>query len=87
MDAAAKALAPGTVVDVRGDDGQDFGTGYFNPKSLIAVRLLGARVRRGDRTRISSPRVWRARWPCASGFTTSPSIAWSMPKATDCPAW
>jgi 23S rRNA (cytosine1962-C5)-methyltransferase len=40
MDAAAKALAPGQLVDVKGDDGQDFGTGYFNPKSLIAVRLL-----------------------------------------------
>src|SRR5579863_6037283 len=48
MDAAAKALAPGTLVHVKGDDGQDFGTGYFNSKSLIAVRLLarenGARV-------------------------------------------
>jgi 23S rRNA (cytosine1962-C5)-methyltransferase len=40
MDADAKALAPGTLVEVVGDDGQDFGTGYFNPKSLIAVRLL-----------------------------------------------
>jgi 23S rRNA (cytosine1962-C5)-methyltransferase len=40
MDTAAKALAPGQLVDVKGDDGQDFGTGYFNPKSLIAVRLL-----------------------------------------------
>ena len=40
IDAAAKALAPGTVVNVRGEDGRGFGTGYFNPKSLIAVRLL-----------------------------------------------
>src|ERR1700742_2337820 len=40
MDAAAKALAPGTLVHVKGDDGQDFGTGYFNSKSLIAVRLF-----------------------------------------------
>jgi 23S rRNA (cytosine1962-C5)-methyltransferase len=40
MDEAAKALAPGALVGVTGDDGQDFGTGYFNPKSLIAVRLL-----------------------------------------------
>ena len=40
MDAAAKALPPGTLVDVKDDDGQDFGTGYFNSKSLIAVRLL-----------------------------------------------
>jgi 23S rRNA (cytosine1962-C5)-methyltransferase len=36
----AKSLSPGSLVDVRGDDGRDFGTGYFNPQSLIAVRLL-----------------------------------------------
>jgi len=40
MDQAAKALLPGTLVNVRGEDGRAFGTGYFNPKSLIAVRLL-----------------------------------------------
>jgi 23S rRNA (cytosine1962-C5)-methyltransferase len=40
MDDAAKAIAPGAVVNVRGEDGRAFGTGYFNPKSLIAVRLL-----------------------------------------------
>ena len=40
MDEAAKALLPGALVDVKGDDGQDFGSGYFNVKSLIAVRLL-----------------------------------------------
>jgi 23S rRNA (cytosine1962-C5)-methyltransferase len=40
MDPAAKGLAPGVVVNVRGEDGREFGTGYFNPKSLIAVRLL-----------------------------------------------
>jgi 23S rRNA (cytosine1962-C5)-methyltransferase len=40
MDADAKALPPGVLVHVMGDDGRDFGTGYFNPKSLIAVRLL-----------------------------------------------
>ncbi|HMH65259.1 MAG TPA: hypothetical protein VK515_06720, partial [Rhizomicrobium sp.] len=40
MDEAAKAIAPGAVVNVRGEDGRAFGTGYFNPKSLIAVRLL-----------------------------------------------
>jgi 23S rRNA (cytosine1962-C5)-methyltransferase len=39
MDEAAKALAPGAVVNVRGEDGRAFGTGYFNPKSLISVRL------------------------------------------------
>ncbi|HYJ36429.1 MAG TPA: hypothetical protein VEV64_09750, partial [Rhizomicrobium sp.] len=40
MDQAAKALSPGALVNVRGEDGRAFGTGYFNPKSLIAVRLL-----------------------------------------------
>jgi len=40
MDAAAKSLAPGALVNVAGDDGREFGTGYFNPKSLIAIRLL-----------------------------------------------
>ena len=48
MDTAAKALASGSLVDVKGDDGQDFGSGYFNSKSLIALRLLarenGARI-------------------------------------------
>src|SRR6185503_8916711 len=42
MDQAAKALSPGTLVNVRGEDGRAFGTGYFNPKSLIAVRLLAS---------------------------------------------
>src|SRR5215831_8641636 len=41
MDAKAKALAPGTLVSLASDDGSLIGTGYFNPKSLIAVRLLG----------------------------------------------
>jgi 23S rRNA (cytosine1962-C5)-methyltransferase len=40
LDPKAKTLAPGSLVHVQGDDGQNFGTGYFNPKSLIAVRLL-----------------------------------------------
>ena len=40
MDEAAKAIAPGSIVNVRGEDGREFGTGTFNPKSLIAVRLL-----------------------------------------------
>jgi 23S rRNA (cytosine1962-C5)-methyltransferase len=40
MDAAAKALPPGAIVNVEGDDGRKFGTGYFNVKSLIGLRLL-----------------------------------------------
>ena len=37
---AVKALAPGALVNVAVEDGRILGTGYFNPKSLIAVRLL-----------------------------------------------
>lgn len=40
LDQRAKAVAPGAIVDVEGDDGRPFGLGYFNPGSLIAVRLL-----------------------------------------------
>src|SRR5881394_3872454 len=40
MDARTKALEPGTLVNVTRDDGRALGTGYFNPKSLIGVRLL-----------------------------------------------
>jgi 23S rRNA (cytosine1962-C5)-methyltransferase len=36
----AKTIAAGAVVNVRGEDGRGLGTGYFNPNSLIAVRLL-----------------------------------------------
>lgn len=42
MDAATKALAPGMLVQVLGDDGRAFGTFYFNPRSLIALRRLDA---------------------------------------------
>jgi 23S rRNA (cytosine1962-C5)-methyltransferase len=42
LDAAAKALPPGALVNIEGDDGRKFGTGYFNIKSLIAARLLDA---------------------------------------------
>lgn len=40
MDGGAKSLAPGTKVTLEGDKGEALGTGYFNPKSLIAVRLM-----------------------------------------------
>ncbi|MEI9990342.1 MAG: class I SAM-dependent rRNA methyltransferase [Rhizomicrobium sp.] len=44
MDAAARALAPGSVVNILFDDGQPLGTGYFNPKSLIGLRVLDKAV-------------------------------------------
>jgi 23S rRNA (cytosine1962-C5)-methyltransferase len=40
LDAAGKALKPGSLVRLEGDDGKTFGIGYFNPQSLIAVRLF-----------------------------------------------
>ena len=40
MDAPAKALSPGELVELTSDEGAMLGTGYFNPKSLIAVRML-----------------------------------------------
>jgi 23S rRNA (cytosine1962-C5)-methyltransferase len=40
MTPKTKALASGSVVQVKGADERDFGAGYFNAKSLIAVRLL-----------------------------------------------
>jgi 23S rRNA (cytosine1962-C5)-methyltransferase len=42
MDERAKALAPGTLVGLAAEDGTVLGTGYFNPKSLIGVRMLAA---------------------------------------------
>jgi len=40
MDGSAKALVPGALVELAAEDGATIGSGYFNPKSLIAVRLL-----------------------------------------------
>jgi 23S rRNA (cytosine1962-C5)-methyltransferase len=42
LDDAAKRLVPGSVIDLAEADGTAIGTGYFNPKSLIAIRLVGA---------------------------------------------
>ena len=44
LDTAAKALEPGALIRLEGDDGKSFGLGYFNPKSLIAVRLFESPV-------------------------------------------
>jgi 23S rRNA (cytosine1962-C5)-methyltransferase len=42
MTAAARAIAPGGVVRLEGDDGVKHGAWHFNPHSLIAARLLDA---------------------------------------------
>ncbi len=41
MDAAAKAIPPGTVVELARSDGKRLASAFFNPHSLIAARLLG----------------------------------------------
>jgi 23S rRNA (cytosine1962-C5)-methyltransferase len=40
MDAAAKALAPGTLVTLRRSDERPLGVAMFNPHTLLAARLL-----------------------------------------------
>src|SRR5436190_2046213 len=40
MDPAAKSLAAGTIVTVTDAGGQGLGTATFNPRTLIAARLL-----------------------------------------------
>jgi 23S rRNA (cytosine1962-C5)-methyltransferase len=40
MDAAAKKLAPGTLVALEAANGEPLGLAMFNPRSLIAARLL-----------------------------------------------
>jgi 23S rRNA (cytosine1962-C5)-methyltransferase len=40
MTPKTKALSQGKIVNVLGNDNREFGTGYFNAGSLIAVRLL-----------------------------------------------
>jgi len=42
IDAAARALAPGEVVAVESAGGDSLGAAFYNPHSLIALRLLGA---------------------------------------------
>ncbi len=42
MDPATKALAPGSVVTVTDAGGQALATAQFNPRTLIAARVLGA---------------------------------------------
>ncbi len=48
MDAAARALPPGSAVRLEGDDGVKHGIWQFNPHSLIAARIL-------DRTPSEAP--------------------------------
>src|SRR5580698_9131682 len=40
MDAAAKAIAPGSLVTLKRADGRALGVAMFNPHTLLAARLL-----------------------------------------------
>ena len=40
MDRAAKALAPGRTVELVSDAGEALGVGFFNPHTLVALRLV-----------------------------------------------
>jgi 23S rRNA (cytosine1962-C5)-methyltransferase len=42
MDAAARALPPGGLVELEDARGAPLATAYFNPRTLIAARVLGA---------------------------------------------
>ena len=70
MDKAAKALPPGTIVDVIDARDEVMGTGYFSPHSLIAARMLsphgGAKIdeaffrERFDRAKTLRDRLFKA---------------------------
>jgi len=56
MDRATKALRPGTLVDVGGEQDGRFGTATFNPHSLIAARILSPTPAAGIDTRFFAAR-------------------------------
>jgi 23S rRNA (cytosine1962-C5)-methyltransferase len=60
MDAAAKALPPGSLVTLRRADESAFGVAMFNPHSLIAARLLDRDAARPVGRRLFSRRIERA---------------------------
>ena len=55
MDGAARALDPGTPVGLEASDGRALGVAQFNPRSLVAARLIsrspGARLDRAELAR------------------------------------
>jgi 23S rRNA (cytosine1962-C5)-methyltransferase len=60
MDAAAKALSPGTLVTLRRADDTALGVAMFNPHSLIAARLLDRDAGRAIGRRFLARRLERA---------------------------
>lgn len=60
LDEATKKLEPGTVVDVVLDDGVPLGTAFFNPKTLIAARLITPQKGAAIDTAFFAERIARA---------------------------
>jgi 23S rRNA (cytosine1962-C5)-methyltransferase len=60
MDAAAKALAPGSLVTLRRADGSPLGAAMFNPHTLLAARLLDRDTARPIGRRFLTRRIGRA---------------------------
>lgn len=60
IDAATRSIVPGALVAVEGDDGREFGVGYYNANSLIAVRLFEAPADTEIGTRFFAARLARA---------------------------
>jgi 23S rRNA (cytosine1962-C5)-methyltransferase len=60
MDATAKALIPGTLVTLRRAEERAFGVAMFNPRSLIAARLLDRDAGRAIDRRFFARRLERA---------------------------
>jgi 23S rRNA (cytosine1962-C5)-methyltransferase len=60
IDAASKALPPGTLVTLRRADERPFGIALFNPHALIAARLLDRDTGRAITTRFFARRIERA---------------------------
>ncbi|MBI3611435.1 MAG: class I SAM-dependent rRNA methyltransferase [Nitrospirae bacterium] len=62
-----KELEPGRLVDVKSRSGEWIGRGYFNPRSLIAVRLLSREPVDIDENflerKISRAQAFREPWP------------------------
>ncbi|HTQ33520.1 MAG TPA: class I SAM-dependent rRNA methyltransferase [Stellaceae bacterium] len=60
MDAAAKALAPGSLVTVKRADGRTLGVAMFNPHTLLAARLLDRDAARAIGRRFLTRQLERA---------------------------
>ncbi len=60
MTAEAKALPPGTLVDILSADGAGLGVGMFNPRTLIAVRRVSRQARQAVDADFLAGRIARA---------------------------